>query len=238
MKNMIQYEIWTSIEIIHEYYVNHNMPLLVTPDIETRLLFAKYNIIFRKQLTNQWILLRPADDLLPDKEKTIFRFELQIRSEEFYYSTDDYSVEPNGFFTMIEPDKPNVWKIMEIPYHTDIKEKNRSITLHIHSKQKYLEYILIPKYTQIKNIKLKLTEERGRIEFEGPETVILFGKTQVFRFVSKEAHMLRNTNDYMIRLWEIRSSGDKLLTQFIPYPRVGDISIIQPKNAITTYYYF
>jgi len=238
MKGMIQYEIWVTIEIGHEYYANNSVPLLATPDIETRLLFAKYNIIFRKQQTNQWVLLKPSDDAFTDKEELVFRFELQISSEEFYYSTEEYTMKPDSLFILKETHKPNVWKVMEIPYRTDMNEQDRHISLQLASKRKYLEYLFIPKYTLAKDLHLKLTEERGRIEFESPEVITLFEETNVIRFISRKLVPLKRTNDYKIRLWEIRPTGEKLLSEYIPSPRVEDISVIQPQDTITTYYYF
>jgi len=238
MKGMIQYEIWITIEIGHEYYANNNVPLLVTPDIETRLLFAKYNIIFRKQRGNQWVLLKPSDDVLMDKEELVFRFELQISSEEFYYSTGDYIMKPDSLFVLKETHKPNVWKVMEIPYSEAINEEDRHISLQLESKRKYLEYLFIPKYTLTKDLSLKLEEERGRIEFERPKVVTLFEETNVIRFISREQVSLKKSNDYKIRLWEVRPTGEKLLSEYIPYPKAEDISVIQPQDSITTYYYF
>lgn len=237
MKGMIEYEIWCTFEIRHEFYTDDRVPLVLLPDQQTRLLLAKYNIILRQQMKNQWVMLKPKDEsLFSNKEDLVLRFELQVTSEAFYYSTREYEPKANDIFRVGDTSKPGIWRTLEMPFRENTDEEHKHIVLALQSKQMYFEFLFIPKYTAAKDIRLR--EEKGLLQFGEPKEQILFDETMVYQFVSTEPVSLRKNYKYKVQLWEVRNSGERLLSGCIPCPDPGNQSVLRPQDTITTYFYF
>lgn len=61
---------------------------------------------------------------------------------------------------------------------------------------------------------------------------------EAYQFRTAEPVALNVNNSYRIKLWEIRKTGNRLLTDTLSFPRYDEISPINPEDTITTYFYY
>lgn len=227
------YTICVSIEIFHEYYNNSFTPIDLIPGEQTRMYIRRNNLILKKISANRWFLLKMNSEVLEYVDRLVF--ELHALSDELYYVSDE-QLEGENFD--IKPSvKPGIWKYIEINTENLMEKESVHIRIDLKSKMKYLEFLFIPKYHS-ETINLRLLEEKRRLENVGPEDHYILDNVLVKRFVSKETILLKEKPDYNFALWEVRDSGERMLTNRIPLPRPDNISLISPKDTITTYFYF
>ncbi|MDR2084108.1 MAG: hypothetical protein LBP67_03840 [Bacteroidales bacterium] len=238
MSSSERYKLWITISIAHEYYAGTYCPVNLEPLSETQLILKKHNMLFIRQKSTQWDLfienMFDPGDLLLNEYKLIFG--LYPQSEKFYYLSQESATE-NDAFSLEEAPMSKAWRNVELDLQHIINNKLQKIDIHITSPEKYYEYICIQKYHN-SNTELKLTDERNLVEFNKEEFQPIADIQNAIRFVSTEKIKLIETNNNKIQLWEIRDSGERLISNFIPIPRVDEKSLISPQDTITTYFYF
>ncbi|WP_165021218.1 hypothetical protein [Dysgonomonas sp. ZJ279] len=231
MNSIERYYIWFTIHITHEYYDNENCPIVLAPSRETILFFRRNRIIYKMTEQNKWILLAQSEDFIMDTTDTLC-FEMIPQDNIFYYvtelpqqaGTENYILEKNSVV--------GKWMNVLIPSGSI----NEEIDIKLESKLKYWEFIIIPRYTA-NNANLRIEEKRDRIKFGDIEETQFPRVGKAFRVSTVEKNKAKETQDYVIRLYEIRSNGERLLSGNIPRPRPDEPSITQPRDTVTTYFY-
>lgn len=232
------YKKWVTITILHEYYVRTSCPVNLEPLEEIKSIFKKHNILLIQQKVTQWCLFfenkLDLNDLLLNKYKFIFG--LYPQSEKFHYlSLKSTSI--NDAFSLHDAPMSNAWRNVELNLQYIISNNLQKIDIQIASPEKYYEYICIPKYYN-SDVKLKLKEEQNRIEFNEEKFQPITDIQDAIRFVSKEKIKLSDGNNLKMQLWEVRNSGERLISNFIPNPQPDELSLSNPQDTITTYFYF
>ncbi len=237
-KSYSTYKVWFRFMLSHEYYAKTSCPVLLAPSEETKLLFKKSNLIFR-QINNgeYWVLKEEKfqeHDLLDEQPR--LSFDLYPLNHTFYYVSDKIEKQ-ELFFSVNDEKKPRVWKPIELNIPYLINRKPEEISVNITTVLKYYEYIFIPKYSKTAT-KIKLTEERNRITFKEAEQISLPDIPIAFRFLADKKIKLTQENNLKMQLWELKEHGDRLLSDQIPNPQPGECSLVDPKNVLTTYFYY
>lgn len=231
MNRSEKYTCRLNIEIVHEYYVNTLPPVILTPTAETVALLKKQNILFRNTANGSCAFLIESGFSFDDGYK--LRIELRPSDHKFYYVSQSVSV--HEFINVYDSDLPNVWKIMEIDTEKINSDNINDLKINIETFEKYYEYICIPKYCN-DDIKVKLTDEKTEIK---TEKISLPGIQSAFRFITKDKIKLSQNNTVIkMHLWETKEYGDRLISSAVPNPLHTEISVIDPKNTLTTYFYF
>lgn len=237
MSSSERYKLWLTISFSHEYYARTSCPVNLVILPETKLIFNKHNLLFLKQQTTQWDIFIEEkfdpNDLLNNEYKLTFG--LYPQSEKFYYLSQTITV--NDAFFLHDNTRSKAWRIAELNLPHIINNNLQKIDIRITSPEKRYEYICIPKYHH-SNTKLKLVDERNSVEFNEEKFQPIADIQDALRFVSKEKIKLSENNNPKIQLWEIRDSGEKLISNVIPNPQPDERSFIDPKDTITTYFYF
>lgn len=228
---MEKYEIWFTIRVSHEYYENENCPILIEPSGETRDFLQRNKIIYKKRARNQWVLLAQFENFSPEINNALF-FEIIPKDNMFYYVTEQSSKKNNDNYTL--ESNPNAGKWMNLLIYVDnIKEE---VDIKFNSKSKYWEFVIIPRHISNTST-LKIEEKRKTIKFGNIEETQFPGVEKAFRVSTKEKNKLNNKSNYVIRLYEVRENGERLLSRYIPLPHPDSFSITQPNDTITTYFY-
>jgi len=232
-----KYEVWFDISISHAYFGMGLAPLTLSPTDNTRIFLSKSRILFKQIESNRWVLLRIKEEMANTDDPDL-SFNISINSDEFYYVTAKNITEINPSFSLSDSQYPRIWKTIKLTDPLGNKEKtSEQILLQIPTVEKYLEYICIPKFHP-GNINLKMNEDKNNFQIHPPKKVSLPDNVEVIRFVSKDKIPLKKIYTDKVRLWEVRDSGERLISEVIPYPNPSNISIFQPNDTITTYYYF
>lgn len=235
---MTTFSIWFSILLSHAYYVKRPCPLSLIPSEQTERFFKRHALLFLHRDANKWLVLKDADcpaEEFSDADFPFLSLGLRPAEKEFYYVSG--AIRENSLFTVTEPESPGDWKVLEINTDSLIREKAEEIRMEIEPVSKFQEYILIPKY-QRTDTKIKLVEERDKIRFRETGKVLLPGISEAFRFVTEEEVKLVQGNDFKIQLWEIRENGERLISECVPAPAPDACSVLDPKNFLTSYFYY
>lgn len=235
---MTTFSIWFSVLLSHAYYVKSSCPVSLVPAGKTESFFKKRNILFLHHNANKWLVLKDADlpaEELADADFPVISLGLRPSEKDFYYVSG--AIKGNSLFTVTEQKGPDNWKVLEIMTDSLIREKAEEIRIEIDSVSKFQEYILIPKY-QRADTKIKLVEEREKIRFRETGKVLLPQTPEAFRFVTEEEVKLVQGTDFKIQLWEIRENGERLISECVPAPAPDACSVLDPKNFLTSYFYY
>lgn len=238
------FKTWITIRVSHTYFQDKKCGLDIIPDEQTRLLLQKAGLILKKQDNCTWLLIKHDGEqedkrlnmFFEDEENAQLIFLLKNQTPDFYYFTKKEIVSPdsckceyvgmNGVFFQLS-----------IPVDKSVTARAPDLYLQMESNLRYWEFILIAKYSP-ENIKIRLNENKGKIEFEQQEKVDFPGENKkVFRFLSVRPVELKEKYDYKINLWEERDRGERLLVDSLPFPRVNSISIFDKTDTITSYCY-
>lgn len=234
--------------IQHKFYQNQKIPLSIFPSEITKKVLAENNLFFKQNSDAKYCLIKLLNENFFFKKDEIFLdFELIPNSDEFYYCSENEILVENtkakDFSISLIENKNSIknkksWKNLQFCLKNNLEkiEKEIDFEIIIPNKEKFFEFILIPKYNDL-NLDLKLIEEKKLIEFE-EKAAINFMNFQALRFKTKNKIPLTNNLNYKIKLIEIRKFGEKILSEEIPIPKAENISQINPKDTITTYYYF
>lgn len=236
MSRTESYKVCMQIEVSHDFYTQNPVPLHLVPAQSTSKQLENARIIFKCLSAGRWVLLRPAGKYR-DMDKMDLHFEARVMSSRFYYVTGSINQVEDALYTFSEPGIPGIWKLLKLHPEAIRTEDFSHIKWHIPGVEKFVEYICIPRYNT-GDIHLKLTEDKGRLQFKEPEKTVLPDGSRGVRFISKEKILLRKDNTYKMKLWEIRNSGERLLSEVLPFPDPESMSFIRPGDTITSYYYF
>jgi len=231
-----QYEVWFDLKITHDYYSNSHVPLTFTPTDETRILLLKNRLFLKNIASNHWVILRITGEVTETENKEL-AFEIRSTDNDFYYVTGKEEQKDELPYTLEDPQYPGIWKIMKIKPEKGETGMANQILHIIPSVEKYFEFICIPKFHS-GDISLRMTEDKNRFQIEEPEIISMPDKTNAIRFVSKDKIPLKKIYKYKVRLWEIRESGERLISDSIPCPSPSNISVFHSNDTITSYYYF
>lgn len=218
-----RYQIWCDITITHDYYPPQKVPIELSPDRDTKVYLLRNKILFKKIEPNHWGLLKQMKENSEINPYGL-SFHIKARNSDFHHVT----------LLPFDARNPALFQSFHIP---DEKENKGQIRWHIPATEKYFEYICIPQYYTGDSV-LRLRENKNLFEIEGPDKVHLPDAGEVFRFVSKKQIPLRQIYPYKVQLWEIRDSGERLISDRIPCPQPSSRSLFYPNDTITTYYYF
>lgn len=234
---MEKYTVGYKIRISHDYYSDSSVPLTLSPTIETKAILLKNNMHFKRIGTGEWVLLCLKGDKLK-LNRSFLTFEVRITEAVFYYVTGREVNTNDETFTISDPEHPMSWKILRI-HITEETENDYPIDIHwqIPTVEMFFEFICIPKYHPI-DLGLKMDVDKNTFHFIEPENISLPGEGYGILFRSKEPIPLRNIYKHKIRLWEVRDSGERLISDNIPCPNPSERSVFNPNDTITTYYYF
>ncbi len=221
----------------HEYYGSVPVPLVLEPSADTRILLRKQGVLFRQTAWGRWVLLRPTHLNLAD-ENGAYRFIVRPTDEDWWYVTlnEDGAVQSSNFL-MEKSAVPGAWRELLLPLKAQDDEKNAEVVISLSSLKKLWEFILIPKFTP-EATQLMLTERAVGLTFSAVEKVQLFKNFEAYRATSTQPMTLLKNAPHRIQLWEVRDSGDRLLSNAVPVPRCTEASVLDAKNAITTYFYY
>jgi hypothetical protein len=230
-----KYKTVAIIEFIHEYFTDKQCPLILQPSMETNKLLMKNGILLRKQNHN-WLLLIMEKDFDFIIENVTFEFDIICPDNRFYY----YTIHRNHNETnwnMEYIGTNGVYSRLKLSLDKNPGVNAAYIPIYFESPHKYWEFILIPKFTGV-NSKIKLTEDKNRIQFNSPERIKFHEKEDVFRITTTEAILIKEKYEYKLRLWEVLNDGEKILSNSIQCPTPLSSSSISEKDTITSYIYY
>lgn len=231
MNSIEKYDIWFTIRVVHEYYDNGNCPVALTPSRETISFFKRNGIICKMTGNNKWVLLTQSKDFALETAG-ILSFEMIPQDNIFYYITELPQKKDNDDYILEKSLAVGKWMNVLIPFD-NVKEE---IDIGLRTKFKYWEFVIIPRYAD-DNVILRIEEKRNRITFGDMEEIGFPGVGKAFRVSTVEKNKIKETQEHVVRLYEIRSNGERLLSGNIPLPRPDEVSMTQPEDTVTTYFY-
>lgn len=236
------YEAWIHLAIRHEYYGDGTCPVTLVPSLKTKFFLDKAGVLFRTTGKNKWVLAKRTGELANRQWELLqgeldLLFELCPTSDRFYYLSRVEESAKEPYFQFKDSSHAGVWKTVEIAPDWAASKTGAEVNIKIATERKFWEYILIPKYNT-SSLQLKLEEYRDKIQFEEVEKLELLDEPEVFRFRSTEAIKLNQIYDYTVKLSEIRANGERIISDRIPIPQPEQVSVISPRDTLTTYFYF
>jgi hypothetical protein len=161
---------------------------------------------------------------------------LTVMNDTFYYVTQAFTENP-AF--RVEPfDGQAGGQVLTVDVDYVLENSLSEITVQALSREKYLEYLCIPKFNAA-DLALRLAEEKNRVQItEAFEPVTLPDGTLARRFVTGEKIKLHQDNGITMQLWERRDSGERLIAGAIESPDPGQASPFSPKDTITRIFYY
>jgi hypothetical protein len=222
------------IALHHEYYPSGNCPVSLSPTAETACFLARYDMLFRRQNNNNWLLVSQND--LASIAAPYLRFALQTTDHTLYYVTRTWK--PNPAFTVESATVPGTWQTLSIDVPYLVENKQKEIIIESETEEKQLEFLCIPKFNSA-DIPLRMTEEKQRIQVkEDTGRATLPDGTTARRFVTAEKVKLRQDNGIKMQLWETREMGERLISADIPCPQPTQPSPFSPKDMLTHIHYY
>lgn len=236
MNSQPSYLIWLKLVILHEYFDAQQCGLILEPNSITKRLLQKAGIIFKQQNSCTWILISEEENHLEPDD--MLCFQLKTQQTDFYYYTDQTTVD-NPTWSLVDHNKGGIWKLLNIQL-TDkrlAQTNSETIEIQLKSSSKHIEFLVFPSQTYPMD-PLEIREQRGKISFDKREELTLPGTEKtLYRFVSSESLPIKQKSDYQFHLWELRKSGDNLLSRLPDFPLVQSLSPFSPKDTITSYIY-
>jgi hypothetical protein len=233
------YETIVNITLRHEYYPDGNCPVSLAPTAETARLLARYDMLFRKQNTNQWLLIsqNPLVELVDDIGiMYALQFNLTANDETLYYVTRVWKTNSAIAIEAINA-APKVWQTLRINIPYLIENKLDGVIIEAKSEEKFLEILCIPKFSGA-DIFLRMTEEKQRIQVKETGIAALPDGTAARRFVTTEKVKLQQNNGIRMLLWEVRENGERLIGNAIESPVPSQPSPFSTRDTITRFYYY
>jgi hypothetical protein len=231
------------IALRHEYYPSGNCPVSLTPTAETVRFLARYDMLFRKQNANNWLLVSQSDlasiivvEMRRATSLRYLQFALHATDPTLYYVTRTWK--PNLAFTVKSATVPGMWQTLSIDVSYLVENKQKEIIIEVEAEEKYLEFLCISKYNGA-DIPLRMMEEKQRIQVkEDTGRATLPDGTIARRFVTAEKVKLRQDNGIKMQLWETREMGERLISAAIPCPQPMQPSPFSPRDMLTHIHYY
>lgn len=236
MINQNAYRIWLKFVVSHDYFDTEQCGVVLEPDGITSHLLQKAGVIFKQQTACSWVLIAENEVNLDSEDK--LSFQLKANHPDFYYYTNQ-AASGTEDCSIIDYQKEGIWKKLMLPVtenrlnHTDME----TITIQLGIPEKQIEFLVFP--SQLYQMEpLEIREQRGKVAFKNREESTIPGTDQkIYRFVSAEALPLKQKSAYQFHLWELRKSGDNLLSRLPDFPLIQSLSPFSPKDTITSYIY-
>ena len=236
MTNQPSYRIWLKFVIAHDYFDTDQCGVILEPDRVTSYLLQKAGVLFKQQTTCSWVLIAEDEVNLDPEDK--LSFQLKAKHPDFYYYTNQVSSDAADCF-IVDYQKEGTWKKIDVPVMESRLNNAETETIHIQLgiPEKQIEFLVFP--SQLYPMEpLEVREQRGKVAFKDIEESTIPGTNQkIFRFVSAEALPLKEKSAYQFHLWELRKSGDNLLSRLPDFPLIQSLSPFSPKDTITSYIY-
>lgn len=230
------YRIWLKLVVFHEYFDKEQCGLILEPDTATKTVLNKAGLIFKQHDQRTWFVIG-EDQILLDEE-THLNFYFKTTQKEFYYYTDQDAISQAGW-SLNNYNKNGIWKTLTIPVsEARLKTpETETIEIQLKSQLKHVEFLVFPSQSYSMG-PLEIREQREKVLFKDAEELKLPGTEKIlFRFVSSETLPLKQKSEYQFHLWELRKSGENLLSRLPDFPRVNVLSPFSPKDTITSYIY-
>lgn len=230
------YRIWLKLVVLHEYFDADQCGLKLEPDTETNMNLQKAGLIFKQQDAKTWFLV--GEDQILLEEETLLNFYFKTTQSEFYYYTDQTAAS-GADWSLLDYNKNGIWKILTIPVNASRLHDSETETIEIRLKSqlKHVEFLVFPSQNYSMG-PLEIREQREKVLFKEAEELKLPGTERIlYRFVSSETLPLKQKSEYQFHLWELRKSGENLLSRLPDFPRVNVLSPFSPKDTITSYIY-
>lgn len=242
----MQYKSWITIHINHAFFEQERkcgMELMPSPD--TVLLLKKANVLFRKQDATAWMLIKPSFEegetdrtsliLKEDDYKLVFYLRPLVNT--FYCFSDIKESEGDAWKLVRDENSLITQYNLRISITDSLIRETKKIQVEIQSKEAYWEFVLIPKYAQRDAI-IELRENNSRLAFTPMQNYELPGEGVVLRCTTTEKVAMKEIHQYRIRLWEKGNNGERILNNYIPLPKPEASSILNQREAITSYIYY
>jgi hypothetical protein len=187
----------------------------LVPDEETLRIIKRYDLLFKATSANRWLLLAKEDfetEDMPDEDKQL-HFTLKAGSDMLYYVSEE------GWDKAV------------------VAVDGKDAIIKIAGREKYLEYICIPKYSS-PDLSMKIRESKNRLSFKESGRITLPDIPVALRFVTKEKVKLMQQNEFKVQLWEIRERGERPAGEALSVPCPDSFSPVAPQDTITSYYYY
>lgn len=230
------YRIWLKLVIVHEYFDAQQCGLILEPNSITKKAFQKAGILFKQQNSCTWLLI--SENEVELESETNLCFQLKTKQTDFYYYTGQAATD-NSDWSLTDYNKDGIWKLLNIPV-TDERLRatdSETIEIRLNSALKHIEFLVFPSQTYAMD-PLEIREQRGKVSFDKREELTLPGTEKIlYRFVSSETLPLKHKSTYQFHLWELRKSGENLLSRLPDFPLVQSLSPFSPKDTITSYIY-
>jgi hypothetical protein len=237
MNQQGSYRIWLKLVINHAYFDAQQCGLILEPNSITKRLLQKAGIIFKQQNSCTWILVAPDNEINLDSEINL-SFQLKTKLADFYYYTDQKTMNTETW-SLVDYNKEGIWKLLTIPVTEEriAATNSETIEVKLNSPLKHIEFLVFPSQTYSMD-PLEIREQRGKVSFDKREELTLPGTEKtLYRFVSSETIPLKHQSAYQFHLWELRNSGENLLSRLPDFPLVQSLSPFSPKDTITSYIY-
>lgn len=236
MNQQGSYRIWLKLVINHQYFDAQQCGLILEPNSITNRLLQKAGIIFKQQNSCTWILV--AQDEIDLDSEIHLSFHLKTKQADFYYYTDQTTSDADTW-SLEEYNKSGIWKLLNISLTEEriSATEPETIEIKLNSQSKHIEFLIFPSQTYPMD-PLEIREQRGKVSFDNREERKLPGTEKtLYRFVSSETLPLKQQSAYQFHLWELRNSGENLLSRLPDFPLVQSLSPFSPKDTITSYIY-
>lgn len=236
MNQQGSYRIWLKLVINHDYFDAQQCGLILEPNSITNRLLQKAGIVFKQQNSCTWILAA-QNEINLDSEINLC-FQLKTKQADFYYYTDQTTSDADTW-SLEEYNKSGIWKLLNIALTEKrlAATESETIEIKLNSPLKHIEFLVFPSQTYSMD-PLEIREQRGKVSFDNREELTLPGTEKtLYRFVSSETLPLKQRSAYQFHLWELRNSGENLLSRLPDFPLVQSLSPFSPKDTITSYIY-
>lgn len=230
------YRIWLKLVVAHDYFDAEQCGVSLEPNHLTRILLQKAGILFKQQTSCSWVLITEKEPSLEPEDKLAFL--LKAGQPEFYYYTSE-ATSNTADCSISDFQREGIWKILDLPLTENRLQNTETevIDIRLGNQQKRIEFLIFPSQAYLAD-PLEIREQRGKISFNPLEESTLPGTDKkLFRFVSSETIPLKKKSAYQFHLWELRKSGDNLLSRLPDFPLIQSLSPFSPKDTITSYIY-
>ncbi|MDR0802967.1 hypothetical protein [Fluviicola sp.] len=236
MTSQKTYRIWLKFAISHDYFDAEQCGVILEPDHLTQNLLQKAGILFKQQSPCSWVLI--AENEISLELEDSLTFLIKAARAEFYYYTDEVTTTISDCF-VADFRKEGIWKILSLPASENrfLNPETEVIDIRLKNQQKHIEFLIFPSQSYLAD-PLEIREQRGKVLFNPLEESTLPGTDKkLFRIVSSETIPLKKKSAYQFHLWELRKSGDNLLSRLPDFPLIQSLSPFSPKDTLTSYIY-
>lgn len=239
MDSTATYSVWITIKITHDYFVKERNCITIVPTRETHKALTRAGILVKQSDSCTWLLLKEEglSEIIEEDLVGVMDFCLMNTEAGFYYYTDNNVAEGKPVWQLATVGKNGIWKTLTVNVDKELlKQKATTIDIAIGSPEKFLEFLVIARSGN--RPALELREDNGKLVFNQSDVDFPGEPLPVYRFITDKPVALKEVYNYSIQLWELKESGESLLSNNIPFPKTAAASMINSQNTISSYFYF